>query len=104
MWLEANFELSKYINIKKSFGACTARISAFRKALITITRSAFTSLFANNQLKKYSYAELRAVSACMNCRQVTTSFPGSLFRRLREAEKRDPGNEVGQVTELSYFI
>ena len=25
----------------------------------------------------------------------TTSFPGSLFQRLREEEKRDPGNEVG---------
>ena len=25
---------------------------------------------------------------------MTTSFPGSLFQRLREAEKRDPGNEV----------
>ena len=112
MWLEANFQLSKYNNIKKSFGAWTARISVFRKALMTITWSAFTALFANNQLKKYIWviiwvftekcmsfskysvlrcmichnwlagsatpkmqlitsAELRAVSACMNCRQVT---------------------------------
>ena len=31
----------------------------------------------------------------------TTSFPGSLFQRLREAEKRDPGNEV--VLNLSFF-
>ena len=25
---------------------------------------------------------------------LSTSFPGSLFQRLREAEKIDPGNEV----------
>ena len=91
MRLEANFELSKYNNIKKYFGACTATISVFRKALITITRSAFTSLFKNNQLKKYSSAELRAVSARMNCRQVTTSFPGSLFSASLSLWNRDPG-------------
>ena len=123
------------------------------------------------QLIMISCAELRAVSACKNCPQVTTLFPGSLFsaslsrwnrdpgcgwsldhlsiqnrrvrgykstfgfketlfphpssrffyqpdsgwsrdqpkpaslfQRLREAEKRDPGKEVGQLTELSYFI
>ena len=28
---------------------------------------------------------------------LSTSFPGSQFQRLREAEKRDPENEVGTL-------
>ena len=30
--------------------------------------------------------------------------PGSLFQRLREAEKRDPGNEVGSLLGFSYGV
>ena len=30
--------------------------------------------------------------------------PGSLFQRLREAEKRDPGNEVGKRCESQFSV
>ena len=43
------------------------------------------------QLIMISTAELRAVSACMNCRQVTTSFQGSLFSASLSRWNRDPG-------------
>ena len=48
-------------------------------------------------------------AALNNLRKRTTSFPGSLFQRLKEAEKRDPGNEVGkrrwrQRSEYTIFV
>ena len=75
-------------------------------------------LFSNREVKHYVYGKRQTVDSCTsqkreNLRFSTfltfvrtysiflTSFPGSLFQRLREAEKRDPGNELVNRQERS---
>ena len=40
----------------------------------------------------------------LKARLITTSFPGSLLSASMEAEKRDPGNEVGLIKQWKQYV